>query len=187
MNGQIVPTHTLLRWKRNPLEPVLIRWLLSSFQYIGCAYGVKLWTLILLIGTFDYEQVRLVVKKKESLKKISFLAHSLGGLIARYALGVLYSSDNCNEQYNDAVTSTSANLKPVCSSNVGLIAGLEPVNFITLATPHLGVRGKNQVCSHGTILSLMHQRILSQCFLNGMLFSFLIKVIYLLYLSLKSN
>lgn len=66
-------------------------------------------------------------------------------MIARYALGVLYSSDNCNEQYNDAVTSTSANLKPVCSSNVGLIAGLEPVNFITLATPHLGVRGKNQL------------------------------------------
>lgn len=27
----------------------------------------------------------------------------------------------------------------------GMIAGLEPINFITLATPHLGVRGRKQV------------------------------------------
>uniref|UniRef100_A0A3Q7FPW6 DUF676 domain-containing protein n=1 Tax=Solanum lycopersicum TaxID=4081 RepID=A0A3Q7FPW6_SOLLC len=111
----------------------------------SCNTFTKTFTGIDGAGKRLADEVRLVVKKKESLKKISFLAHSLGGLIARYALGVLYSSDNCNEQYNDAVTSTSANLKPVCSSNVGLIAGLEPVNFITLATPHLGVRGKNQL------------------------------------------
>ncbi|EMS52616.1 hypothetical protein TRIUR3_12538 [Triticum urartu] len=30
------------------------------------------------------------------------------------------------------------------TSGLGAIAGLEPTNFITLATPHLGVRGKNQ-------------------------------------------
>ena len=28
-----------------------------------------------------------------------------------------------------------------------MIAGLEPMNFITLATPHLGVRGKKRVYS----------------------------------------
>ena len=28
-----------------------------------------------------------------------------------------------------------------------MIVGLEPINFITLATPHLGVRGKKQVYS----------------------------------------
>lgn len=28
----------------------------------------------------------------------------------------------------------------------GKIAGLEPVNFITAATPHLGSRGNKQVC-----------------------------------------
>ncbi|KAG5028489.1 hypothetical protein JHK87_012003 [Glycine soja] len=34
-----------------------------------------------------------VVKKKKSLKRISFLAHSLGGLYARYTIVVLYSPD----------------------------------------------------------------------------------------------
>ncbi|KAL3377118.1 hypothetical protein AABB24_003499 [Solanum stoloniferum] len=111
----------------------------------SCNTFTKTFTGIDGAGKRLADEVRLVVKKKESLKKISFLAHSLGGLIARYALGELYSSDNCNEQSNDAVTSTSANLKPVGSLNIGLIAGLEPVNFITLATPHLGVRGKNQL------------------------------------------
>lgn len=111
----------------------------------SCNTFTKTFTGIDGAGTRLADEVRLVVKKRESLKKISFLAHSLGGLIARYALAVLYSSDNCNEQSNDVATSTSANLKPVGSLNIGLIAGLEPVNFITLATPHLGVRGKNQL------------------------------------------
>ncbi|KAL2990305.1 hypothetical protein AAZX31_11G191500 [Glycine max] len=31
--------------------------------------------------------------KRRSLKRISFLAHSLGGLFARYAIDVLYSPD----------------------------------------------------------------------------------------------
>lgn len=82
-----------------------------------------------------------VVKKADSLKKISFLAHSLGGLIARYAIAVLYTP-NVFSDYSD---DTSTNSKTSSSSNGGLIAGLEAINFITLATPHLGVRGKKQV------------------------------------------
>lgn len=89
----------------------------------------------------------LVVEKAESLKKISFIAHSLGGLIARYAVAVLYTPNISSNQSQDMVASSAANAKPVCSSNKGLIAGLEPINFITLATPHLGVRGNKQVCS----------------------------------------
>ncbi|XP_075090230.1 uncharacterized protein LOC107829213 isoform X2 [Nicotiana tabacum] len=91
------------------------------------------------------DEVMLVVKKRESLKKISFLAHSLGGLIARYAAAVLYTSTNHNDPSDDVVASTNANFKMTCFSNKGLIAGLEPINFITLATPHLGVRGKKQL------------------------------------------
>lgn len=81
------------------------------------------------------DEVMLVVKRTESLKKISFIAHSLGGLIARYAVAVLFTPK----------VSYAANTMPGCSSNKGLIAGLEPINFITLATPHLGVRGNKQV------------------------------------------
>lgn len=89
-----------------------------------------------------------VVKRTNSLKRISFLAHSLGGLFARYAISVLYSpaaliTDECNEVH----ASTNSNSKTASSARRGLVAGLEPVNFITLATPHLGVRGKKQVRS----------------------------------------
>ena len=81
------------------------------------------------------------MEKTESLRKISFLAHSLGGLFARYAAAVLYTTTCAgNVQLNGSETSSS--------TEHGLIAGLEPVNFITLASPHLGVRGRKQVCHH---------------------------------------
>ncbi|KAL2863619.1 lipase ROG1 family protein [Aspergillus lucknowensis] len=48
------------------------------------------------------------------IKKLSVIGYSLGGLIARYALGLLYSQ--------------------------GWLDKLEPVNFTTFASPHLGVR-----------------------------------------------
>ena len=49
-------------------------------------------------------------------------------------------------QVSDVAVSQSGN------SNLlrGRIAGLEPINFITLATPHLGVRGKKQVLFFST-------------------------------------
>lgn len=81
------------------------------------------------------------MKKADSLTKISFLAHSLGGLIARYAIAVLYTPN----VFSDSPDNTYTNSEPSSPQNGGLIAGLEAINFITLATPHLGVRGKKQV------------------------------------------
>lgn len=58
--------------------------------------------------------MRGVVARNPQLKRISFVAHSMGGLISRYAIGTMF----------DPVAQT--------------IAGLRPAHFITLATPHLG-------------------------------------------------
>ena len=80
------------------------------------------------------------MKKTEGLKKISFLAHSLGGLFARYAIAVLYTP-------GDVIGTQASAFQSSGSSNKGLIAGMEAINFITLATPHLGVRGNRQVHS----------------------------------------
>ncbi|XP_025621871.1 uncharacterized protein [Arachis hypogaea] len=92
------------------------------------------------------DEVMQVVKKTKSLKRISFLAHSLGGLFARYAVAVLYSPDTSTSgQLGDPQNCTMENSERTNFSKGGLIAGLEPINFITLATPHLGVRGKNQL------------------------------------------
>ncbi|PPS01611.1 hypothetical protein GOBAR_AA19036 [Gossypium barbadense] len=100
------------------------------------------------------EEVLQVVKKRESLKRISFLAHSLGGLFARYAVAALYSEcDSSGTQSNNVTDSSDGNLQTSTPSTQGMIAGLEPVSFITLATPHLGVRGRKQVCSRWCWLS----------------------------------
>lgn len=87
------------------------------------------------------EEVLNVVQKTKSLKRISFLAHSLGGLFARYAIAIHYK-----DQMDRLADSTVENAEiSESTTKLGTIAGLEPVNFITLATPHLGVRGKNQL------------------------------------------
>ncbi|XP_078157748.1 lipid droplet phospholipase 1-like isoform X2 [Carex rostrata] len=78
------------------------------------------------------DEVRSVVEKRRGVTKISFVAHSLGGLIARYAIGILYSHETVSDG------SLDEELK-------GRIAGLEPINFITSATPHLGSRGHKQL------------------------------------------
>jgi hypothetical protein len=47
-------------------------------------------------------------------QRISFVAHSMGGLLARYAIGALFNPEQ------------------------GTVAGLQPVHYISMATPHMG-------------------------------------------------
>ncbi|TVU12543.1 hypothetical protein EJB05_46194 [Eragrostis curvula] len=102
------------------------------------------------------DEVSDVVRKMSSLRKISFLAHSLGGLFARYAISILYSPETKNTGQSGArnVPTARNSEKSQCTSELGAIAGLEPINFITLATPHLGVRGRNQV-DHQNVLNYL--------------------------------
>ncbi|KAK9099938.1 hypothetical protein Scep_023368 [Stephania cephalantha] len=103
-----------------------------------------------LMGERLAEEVSSVVSRRPGVQKISFVAHSLGGLIARYAIGRLYENshqsrssvlageNSSEEQLNRLVQS----FEQPCE---GRIAGLEPFNFITFATPHLGSRGNKQL------------------------------------------
>ncbi|KAJ7524792.1 hypothetical protein O6H91_17G022200 [Diphasiastrum complanatum] len=87
------------------------------------------------------DEIYQVVEKNKSLKKISFLCHSLGGLFARYAIALLFKEEvKARYKSQGHLKSTGMTSGQVCT-----VAGLEPVNFITLATPHLGVRGKKQL------------------------------------------
>ncbi|KAG5533668.1 hypothetical protein RHGRI_027751 [Rhododendron griersonianum] len=83
-------------------------------------------------------EVLHVIKQKPSLRKISFVAHSLGGLVARYAIGILFKPSG-RENAKDVLS------KSCVEESKGTIGGLEPMNFITVATPHLGSRGNKQV------------------------------------------
>ncbi|XP_023535758.1 putative lipase ROG1 [Cucurbita pepo subsp. pepo] len=90
------------------------------------------------------EEILLVIKRHPNVQKLSFICHSLGGLIARYAIAKLYEQKEdvqVNGEYNKHGSRDQSNGEEFKEK----IAGLEPINFITFATPHLGSRGHKQV------------------------------------------
>ncbi|KAI4340812.1 hypothetical protein MLD38_025614 [Melastoma candidum] len=85
------------------------------------------------------EEVLEVINRKPKLRKISFVAHSVGGLVARYAIGRLYrppAEEACVEE---------SSVDKRQNDSRGTIGELEAMNFIMVATPHLGSRGNWQV------------------------------------------
>ncbi|KAJ3677138.1 hypothetical protein LUZ60_002862 [Juncus effusus] len=96
-----------------------------------------------LMGERLADEVRKVVVQRKGVRKISFVAHSLGGLVARYAIGRLYQPNPSNSN-DDNINNININENE--NENIkGLIAGLVPMNFITFASPHLGSRGNKQL------------------------------------------
>ena len=95
-------------------------------------------------------QVLSVIRRWPEVRKISFVAHSLGGLVARYAIGRLYDYSSKLEPVGTSRNSLgekkTENSKQCLEPHYeAKIAGLEAMNFITFATPHLGSRGNKQV------------------------------------------
>ncbi|KAF2748576.1 DUF676-domain-containing protein [Sporormia fimetaria CBS 119925] len=60
------------------------------------------------------EKLEELEKRGQNINRMSVIGYSLGGLVARYAIGLLYHK--------------------------GIFERIQPVNFTTFATPHLGVR-----------------------------------------------
>jgi len=88
-------------------------------------------------------KVTAVVESRPELRKISFVAHSLGGLIARYAIALLYERETQKDPHEECEKQV-IDYHSIQHSSGGKIAGLEPINFITFATPHLGTRSHKQ-------------------------------------------
>ncbi|OZJ05460.1 hypothetical protein BZG36_01665 [Bifiguratus adelaidae] len=84
----------------------------SAFTYDGIAIcGQRLVEEI-------YHGYDDLIEKEYNVTSISILGYSLGGLISRYAIGVLYQD--------------------------GFFDKVKPMHFYTFATPHLGVRSPNK-------------------------------------------
>lgn len=79
-----------------------------------------------------------MIQRMPNLRKISFVAHSIGGVVARYAIGKLYRPPPKVENSEDSAGTREEDSR-------GTIGGLEALNFVTVATPHLGSRGNKQV------------------------------------------
>ena len=80
----------------------------DTYTYDGIDLGAERVTQEIETYISDLE------KDGSHIKKLSIVGYSLGGLVARYAIGLLFSN--------------------------GWFDRLEPVNFTTFASPHLGVR-----------------------------------------------
>ncbi|KAL5575550.1 hypothetical protein UlMin_017249 [Ulmus minor] len=94
---------------------------------------------MLTLDGVDVMGQRLV--EEPNLKKISFVAHSVGGLVARYAIGKLYRASKIENVEDSSISGSEEDSR-------GTIGGLEAMNFVTVATPHLGSRGNKQLRIH---------------------------------------
>ncbi|XP_065848921.1 uncharacterized protein [Euphorbia lathyris] len=114
-----------------------------------CNYSKLTFDGVDLMGERLAKEVLAVVKNKPQVQRISFVAHSLGGLVARYAVARLYQeSQKLDLSSSSGKSLSKENLNSVPSHDQpseARIAGLEPMNFITVATPHLGSRGNKQL------------------------------------------
>lgn len=93
------------------------------------------------------KEVLEIIDKTPGVTKISFLSHSLGGLVSRYAIALLYSPPTRSEGFGEGVMDPSVNSKSSteAAQSEFTIGGLQPENFVTLATPHLGCRSTEQL------------------------------------------
>jgi hypothetical protein len=80
----------------------------DSFTYDGIEVGGE------RITNEIEQKIKELEQDGAKIKKISLTGYSLGGLVSRYAIGLMYKN--------------------------GLFDDIEPVNFTTFATPHLGIK-----------------------------------------------
>ncbi|PVH31298.1 hypothetical protein PAHAL_9G105600 [Panicum hallii] len=110
----------------------------------GCNTAARTFDGIDVMGRRLAEEVTTVVESRPELRKISFVGHSLGGLIARYAIALLYERETQKDSHEEC-EKHAIDYHSNQHSSGGKIAGLEPINFITFATPHLGTRSHKQM------------------------------------------
>lgn len=77
------------------------------------------------------QEIVAVKNANPSLDKISVLGHSLGGLYIRYAAGLLLHVNGNGDSLEEPQVSER--------TKKNLLAGMEPINFISFSTPHTGI------------------------------------------------
>ncbi|CAH1420189.1 unnamed protein product [Lactuca virosa] len=91
-----------------------------------------------VIGSRLADEVISVIECNPNVENISIIGHSLGCLISRYDIANLYTQ---NQSYH-----LTGNYRSVTCN--GKIAGIEAINFITVATLHTLVQEDIDSCNH---------------------------------------
>ncbi|CAM6091734.1 unnamed protein product [Calypogeia fissa] len=115
----------------------------------GSSHAMKTCDGVDVMGKRLADEIREIIDKTPGVTKISFLAHSLGGLVSRYAIAELYCPPTKSEGFGEGVRDPSVNSKITseAAQSEFTIGGLQPMTFVTLATPHFGCRGTDQLPS----------------------------------------
>jgi hypothetical protein len=100
--------HLREKYPKEKLHILVAKRNTGSFTYDGIETGGE------RVTTEIEETLQSLEEQGERVTKISIIGYSLGGLVARYCVGLLHSR--------------------------GWFDKLQPINFTTFATPHLGVR-----------------------------------------------
>jgi len=103
-----VSTSLRQKFPEDQLEILVATRNAGSFTYDGVDTGGE------RVANEIEEKLEALKEDGCDIKKISVIGYSLGGLVSRFAIGLLYSK--------------------------GVFDRIQPVNFTTFATPHLGVR-----------------------------------------------
>lgn len=80
----------------------------TSNKFLGTYSGIEICALRVL------DEVIACIDSNPTLRRISMIGYSAGGIFARYAIGVM--------------------------ERLGLFARIQPINYMSIATPHIGVR-----------------------------------------------
>ena len=116
------------KYPRDRLHILVAKANSGNFTYDGIELGAERVTQEIEAFLDDLQQ------KEEHIDKFSIVGYSLGGLVARYVIGLLYSKGRFSE--------------------------IRPINFTTFATPHLGVRTP-LIGARGRFWNLLGSRTLS--------------------------
>ena len=117
------------KYSEEKLHILLAKTNSDTFTYDGIDLGAERVTQEIETCIDDLE------KSGSQIKKLSIVGYSLGGLVARYTIGLLYSK--------------------------GWFEKIIPVNFTTFATPHLGVKTPLLGVKH-TVFNFLGSRTLSE-------------------------
>lgn len=98
------------------------------------------------------DEVQELARQMPHLKKFSMIGHSLGGLYNRYCIGVLLSRGFFNK--------IEPMVRPVAAPPLSLCSNCDEwlstgQNFVTLATPHLGIRRPRRGATNAIFNALM--------------------------------
>lgn len=130
----------LLRHHSN--DPNLIVHIAQSFEFYFTYDGVD------VCGTRVANEIEEVVDQLSEtgkVTKLSVVGYSLGGLISRYCIGLLYQRgffDGAGDKAHDDVSVQDTELQKTLSHDGNArrrARGIKPVTFTTFASPHVGV------------------------------------------------